>query len=529
MEYKNHKFGPTVAADSLGRELPTAAEVGNFKQDKNRLVGVFYFLWLGEHGREGPYDISKILKENPGVPHDPDNPVWGKVGTYHFWGEPFYGYYLSSDEWVMRKHIEMLTLADVDFVFFDTTNAVTYEPNAKKFMTLLDEYIKSGWDVPKVMFYTNTQSGKTVQTLYDNIYKINFMPDTWFYYQGKPVIIAVEDECGEEAKAFFTIKQSQWPNEPQKINAWPWMDFVRPQRVIKNLDGEDEVINVSIAQHPQILFGDSAMYGEETNRGRAFHDGVNDKSEDAYKHGYNVKEQWERAYETDPNIVLFTGWNEWIAGRWNSFGRKDRPIEFVDCANHEFSRDAELMRGGYFDNYYLQLISNIRRYKGCCATPEHKKHSIDIDGDFSQWDDISVTYHDFPNSAIHRDSGGYGNLYYKNDSGRNNIIAAKAAFDEDNFYFYAKCSEKISNDRSGTFMTLFLISDGREYIISEAPKISGSEIMYSIPRNYVNAQNGDFSIRFKWCDSKTEIKTFEDMYEFGDSAPIGRLYYLFKN
>ena len=30
-----------------------------------RLVGLFYFLWLGEHGRGAPYDISKITAEHP--------------------------------------------------------------------------------------------------------------------------------------------------------------------------------------------------------------------------------------------------------------------------------------------------------------------------------------------------------------------------------------------------------------------------------------------------------------------------------
>ena len=28
-------------------------------------VGLFYFLWLGEHGRKGPWDVSKILAADP--------------------------------------------------------------------------------------------------------------------------------------------------------------------------------------------------------------------------------------------------------------------------------------------------------------------------------------------------------------------------------------------------------------------------------------------------------------------------------
>ena len=34
-----------VATDGLGREMPTAKEVGNVKTDKNRTVGIFYITW----------------------------------------------------------------------------------------------------------------------------------------------------------------------------------------------------------------------------------------------------------------------------------------------------------------------------------------------------------------------------------------------------------------------------------------------------------------------------------------------------
>ena len=54
-------------------------------------VGIFYFLWLGEHGRTGPYNISKIVEADPDAGHKPDSPVWGGVGIYHHWGEPLYG------------------------------------------------------------------------------------------------------------------------------------------------------------------------------------------------------------------------------------------------------------------------------------------------------------------------------------------------------------------------------------------------------------------------------------------------------
>ena len=63
---------------------------------KERQVGLFYFLWLGEHGRTGPYDVSKILAADPDAGRKPDSPVWGGHGVYHHWGEPLYGYYFSN-------------------------------------------------------------------------------------------------------------------------------------------------------------------------------------------------------------------------------------------------------------------------------------------------------------------------------------------------------------------------------------------------------------------------------------------------
>ena len=269
--------------------------------------------------------------------------------------------------------MKLLTQAGVAFLFFDTTNAVIYEKNVKIVLKVLSEYTDRGLAAPKVMFYTNTASGETVQRIYDSIYKPGYCENTWFCYEGRPVIIAVPEECSPETRAFFNIKLSQWPNEPDKAGGWPWMDFVKPQRAFPNLNGVPEVINVSVAQHPQIRFGDSAMYGETTNCGRSYHGGREDIFEGSFHHGFNFAEQFERALEADVPVTLVTGWNEWIAGYWG--GSPERPVMFVDCANYEYSRDIEMMRGGYFDNYYVKLCEYVAKLKGkepevCCPVGE---------------------------------------------------------------------------------------------------------------------------------------------------------------
>ena len=106
-----------VATDALGRALPTNAITGHPKP--NKTVGIFYFTWLGQHDHV-VYDISKILAANP------TDPQWGPAGRFHFWGQPLFGYYQSADEFVIRKHAQMLTDAGVDVIILDVTNASTY-------------------------------------------------------------------------------------------------------------------------------------------------------------------------------------------------------------------------------------------------------------------------------------------------------------------------------------------------------------------------------------------------------------------
>lgn len=571
--YFNDCCGPLVATDDLGRSLPTAEDTGGRRPGKT--VGMFYFLWCGEHsGDRRPLDVTKILESDPKAGYFPASEVWGGYSNMHHWGEPLFGYYYSRDEWVMRKHIEMLTRADIDFLVFDTTNAVTYAPNARLMLRLLHEYRQAGWNTPQVVFYTNTRSGYTAQLIYDDIYAKNYMPDTWFCVDGKPLIIAIEEECSPEVRAFFTIKMSQWPNEATKQGGWPWMDFERPQRVFQNLKGEEEIINVSVAQHPQIMFGDSAMYGEESNRGRSFHDGKNDTSEGAFRYGYNVAEQWERALTTDPPYVFVTGWNEWIMGRWE--GTADRPIRFVDCANLEYSRDIEPMKGGYFDNYYLQLISFVRRYKGTAPTIRQTGHvTASVEDSFERFHASPVVYRDFPQGAFRRDCPGYSTVY-RDCSGRNEIVECRTAHDEEALYFYARTANPIQRyDFHSTWMTLYLnvnlngdgyqgesnrwfgynyIANGYQFsdyvtslsrcteaVRAQEPdtfrifsqlkyKWEGCELMVEIPKKLVGlSPDSDFRIEFKWADSATEITRMEDFYTKGDAAPIGRLNYLFVN
>lgn len=563
----NYNCGPMVAVDDLGRELSTAEQTKNYTFNE-RYVGLFYFLWLGEHGDyDRVFDNMKILEEGGDKALFASYEGWGPQGAMHFYAEPLYGYYYSSDRWVQRKHVEELTNANVDFLYFDVTNGYSYMNNAKSLMKLLHEMREQGWDTPKVVFYTNSKSETVVNQLYAGIYSLNYCSDTWFTIDGKPVIIAFEDKiANSEIKNFFTFRVPQWPNEDvHHDGGWPWMDFGAGMPRVYTCDGKPDAISVSIAQHnATIQFSDSAFYGDNSNRGRSYHDGRNDRDPDAYLHGYNFQEQWDHAISTDAPYVLVTGWNEWVAQRQPSNANR---VNFVDNASPNFSRDAEMMRGGYFDNYYMQLIENIRRLKGTAPTlVQNTRKIIDLAGSFDQWNDVLVTYSDFAEDTTDREGKTFGKGTVTDESGRNDIVAAKIICDTKYAYFYVKTAEAITEYAADTtWMQLFINADnettgwyGYDYIVNYGPAANGKttlakytgkdnafafekaeDIDYTVSENQMMirvplASMGitDFEkikFSFKWVDSEEKVDSMEKMYTSGDQAPHGRLNFIFQN
>ena len=186
-----------VATDALGRSLPTCKETGLPRPDK--FVGMFYFLWHGEHGQDGPFDISRILADHPDAFADPNTP-WGPMGTMHHWGEPIFGYYLSDDEAVIRKHAQMLADAGVDVVIFDVTNGWTYPKSYLALMRVFAEVRSNGGRAPQIAFLCpfrnpppDSLRGKVVQRLWEDIYKPGLHPELWFRWGGKPLLLTDPD------------------------------------------------------------------------------------------------------------------------------------------------------------------------------------------------------------------------------------------------------------------------------------------------------------------------------------------------
>lgn len=265
-----------ATVDRLGRQI---TPMHKKKTDHERYVGVFYFLWLGTHASSaGVYDVTKLQQTEEGAAAVLDssytigekvpNTVNAEAGYpdgmesptnyVHWTTEPLYGYYNTADEWVITRHMELLTMADVDFIFFDTTNDYDYaqnkhpnfvpDPSDPKNMQLsrptyavLDtilELSNQGWDVPKVVFYTNNKSGNMVQQIYDDFYASGKYDSIWFAPFGKPMIVGTTEEnkgtdmtggnrvdISPELQQYFDVRESQWPNQGSQPNGFPWMDW----------------------------------------------------------------------------------------------------------------------------------------------------------------------------------------------------------------------------------------------------------------------------------------------------------------
>lgn len=544
--------GSLSCTDALGREVTSS-------YGKNeKLVGVFYFLWQGQHGRDRIIDNSKLVKENPDAVNSEEE--WyeaggGNIGEMHFWGEPLLGYYTSDDEWVFRKHVQMLTDAAVDFIVIDGTNAFTYSEQLKKLIDVWYEYYLDGWNVPKIAYYTNSASGDTMNRIYDEIYnnaelkgKYPKIDDLWFCLDGKPMIVGDKDDSAlrEEVKSYFRIKATQWPTEDKKTDGFPWMEFDRTltYKAVYNNDGT-KIMNVSVAQHSDsVCFSRTAWYSAN-DRTRSWHDGANDTSEDALLYGYNFAEQWEFAIKMNPDIIFVTGFNEWTAQRQQQTQEGEDPILFVDCADENCSRDVEPSAGVMGDNYYLQMVDYIARFKGTSGKVAKTENvTIDIDGDFSQWDSEKITavYKDYENDTADRNAEGFGHIMLTDTSGRNDFVKMKVAEDSEKLYFYAETAGNLTPSTDENWMSLFIneeyvinrtspqngktsiekiTSDGYKITGEAEIRFEGNKLMLSVKKETIGY---DENITFKWADNYTE----NDVYSFytkGDSAPYGRLCY----
>ncbi|MDR3196244.1 MAG: hypothetical protein LBU34_00105 [Planctomycetaceae bacterium] len=538
-----------VATDALGREIGTQTTYGAPRQQ--RTVGIFYFLWL--IGDNGPFDNSKILRENP------DNPQWGPLHAFHHWGEPHFGYYVSDDEWVIEKHVQMLTDAGVDVLILDFTNKAIYLPSLLTLCRVMERMQAQGRATLKITALFNTEAAATIKNLYDNFYAKGLYRNFWFEWDGHPLALTGSNKVPDEYNGFFTFRKS-WATTREGEgwfgngkDAWAWIDSYPQQYGWHTDPSKAEQIAVAAALHPIFNYGRS---------NRSLVQPSNPKPEE----GICFAQQWEVALKADPEFIFLTGWNEWIAQRFVGNGNQAHGFigkkinagdtYFVDAYNEEFSRDCEPMRGGFGDNYYYQMVDNIRKYKGVRTFPTEKtQHAIAIDGNVSDWLEVENLYSDDKGDITDRNHAGYGSTgQLTNTWGRNDFLSAKITNDNSNVYFLMKTNKAvvISNEAP---VQLFIKTlqessswEGFQYRIHILPGnkaelhvskggwdwektadlaclVKEQYMELSVPKQRLGLPSGSFTLDFKWADNMPQTGDIRDFMDHGDTAPNARFRY----
>lgn len=574
--YATH--GNLTAVDHLGRKLPEYGEVPEKRDGKT--VGLFYYLWHGYHGTQGPYDITEILKRDPNAMMNADSPAWppAEHTPMLHWGEPMFGYYVSTDPWVLRRHVEMFITAGVDVLFFDVTNGFTYKKCFFKLFEILREYNNKGFKAPKVCFYTapairGCGTGNLAE-LWECLYEPMLYSDLWFYWKGKPLIICHSiRSLPDRVREFFTWRAPTW-REPEQPCTWAWEG--NPQKVAVDENGVPEEIAVNVSRvdcdpnynsDGMTVGMGSAAYGVPV-MGRSWHNGHKDTRENASHYGFLFEEQARYALEKDPPVAFLCQWNEWLVPfltqKTNTlYGMGNRPIHLQDEFNEEYSRDLEPMRGGYGDAYYLHMIAFIRRFKGLEAPAvADKMYRFDPNDAFAGWDGVYPIYREMTGDIAPRDWHGYDAVgRYTNYTGRNEFSVLKAAVDETKIRFYAACQSVISAPAPEDWMTLYIKTqndalpnwEGYHFAVNRtAPKqnrasleavavdgtyrwksigeaeirVCENRIVLILERAALGLSESNVRLEFKWTDNMQE-HTVAEFYQNGDAAPRGRLNYLF--
>ena len=628
-----------VATDAIGRTMPTNAETGDVKNDKRRVVGIFYITWHTQniHSWKAPYsaDVTKILEQDPEARKDTNHKLW-QIDAYHFhYAEPEMGYFLSQDEWVIRKDLSMLTDAGVDVMIMDVTNAVRYWDEWEVIFQTMQKVKAEGNKVPQFCFWAfNGPVITVVQELYNRVYKEKKCTDLWFEWDGKPLLLYNSDphhnasggwvenpnpnyyEAAEtdpndpnygnpdytqkslkdytnEVKEFFTLRNMWWGyyewagkryigTEDNWSFGYSLADDrilnMTPEELLSTHNGKREQAAVTPAQHPVTMTENPMGVGKSWTRRFGepqlneydrpevgYIPYLNQVKENPVLYGAYFQESWDYALKGDPDFLYINDWNEWTAmkfnlgpnspwlGRYNSF-------MFVDQYNMEFNRGIQPMKGGYTDNYYMQMAQNIRRYKGARPIPEHKGYTeCKIDGRFGDWKSNSIEYRDTQGDTFHRDAKGYAGLHYTDNSGRNDIITSKVAVGEHNISFYAETTERLTPHTDPNWMLLLLDADndsstgwyGYDYIINRAVKnertttlmrwdaenaawaevadvamrYADNQLELTLPREALNLTGDEFVVDFKWADNPAGLDDPISLCLEGDTAPNRRFNY----
>ena len=487
----------------------------------------------------------------------------------------------------------MLSDAGVDVLILDVTNAVLYWD---EWTVLFDEMQKMrslGNPVPQFCFWAfNGNVVNVVTQLYERIYKKGIAHDFWFQWQGRPLLLynaePDHDANGggynagsypKEIYDFFTLRNMWWGyyewgghRYVGTEDSWSFgyemnddrVAAMQPRDLASRHQGRLEEMAVTPAQHPISITGKS--WRRETKEPALNQYDMPDSAyvpwlgkTVAHPEGYGIyfQDRWNEALSVDPDFIYINDWNEWTAGKYRSglapgsetvsgpttFLGRENPFYFVDQYNAEFNRSIQPMKGGYTDNYYMQMVQNIRRYKGVRPQPVTYGYNM------------TATYYDTRGDVIHRDHNGYGGLHYTDTTGRNDIIETSIYVTRKDIVFEVLTDSVLTPSSGSNWMLLYLDVnststgwEGFDYLVSNgqlhhynattrqwqvvAPVfqriINGKSLIITIPRKALFLTGKTFNLNFKWADNPTDPTDIISVSTTGDTAPNRRFRYNFQ-
>ncbi len=562
-------FGATEGAMSSLTELYDELYAPGLYKD-------LWFMWKEKPLVMAYPECMKVKRNSAGLKFTASNAFYGVTASCPSWGNNIGNLTFRLYKWnnsyaetvavdpVVEKTFENFADNTTLKLTFNKQEAGTYLWELCKGTEIVGVWKYDETTANTVSYFNSAQVSGSYESEIAYSSSLNFVPLTSGENSSPVQILQMTDQQKvNEVKSFFTFRpaQADYVNGPKRNDQWGWLEIYPQHEYVSKGTGGCEQVPVGVAQNASDASGGHASaFNSALTYGRSYTNANGqDSREDAYFYGLNFQEQWNRALELDPDFIFVTGWNEWTAGRW--FDWDVKPFAFVDLYSAEKSRDVEPVKswGNKADVYYMQMIANIRRYKGTQdETVASGAKSIDINS-LADWDNVKPEFLSYKGNTLHRNYAGQGTeLVYTNTSGRNDIVKAKVARDREYLYFYVETASDLTPHTDSKWMRLFIDIDrnkatgweGYDYVINRSSlgeladveksenswewnsigtaeyKVDASVLVIKAKRSLFGLLgNETIDFEFKWSDNMQEDGNVMDFYVNGDVAPSGRFNY----
>ena len=261
------------------------------------------------------------------------------------WSKPLLGEYKSDDPAIIAAHAEMIADAGFDFIMTDASNGILYVngTNDNNHYWIEDVATQALFETyrmltkkPRIAVMlgvagTDPEAGASAFHNGHFVRKLNWLWDTYyskpeyqdilFFYEGKPLVTVYLDTPASSFSPPFSDdrvtlrfltgfigQQPQALADPtgqSRVSKFLWSWWERGNNTYTlRADGKPECMTLSAAWK-----GDTGWFESCQNDGTF----IPAKGTTGRRDGDTFREQWARAIEVNPQIVLVQSFNEWVS------------------------------------------------------------------------------------------------------------------------------------------------------------------------------------------------------------------------